>query len=216
MRRNDVSALVGCLLVAGGLALLLPALGIVAVAELFFAALFGLAGATFLAVFIRDRARWWAVIPAGALLGLGLLLALQWFSPALGDTWGGSLFLGALGIAFAAVYLDRRERWWAIIPGGVLLTLAVVAAVDRVAREPVGGSLFFLGLALTFVAVYPGAEPAGPGARRAWALYPAGASAALAVLTLTGATNLFTYVWALGLIAAGLYLGYRALREQRP
>lgn len=44
----------------------------------------------------------------------------------------GPAFLGSIGVGFALVYLADRSHWWAIIPGGVLGTLAAVAAIDEV------------------------------------------------------------------------------------
>ncbi|GEO97445.1 hypothetical protein [Kocuria turfanensis] len=126
--------------------------------------------------------------------------------------WGGSLFLGSIRLGFAAVYLRDHERWWAIIPAGVMLTLAVPAvggASDAGARA--SGALFFAGLALTFVLV--AVLPGGPGRRR-WAWIPAGALAVLAVLVALDATALLSvlnYLWPLALIAGGGLLLWRAL-----
>ena len=37
------------------------------------------------------------------------------------------MFLGTIGLSFWVIYLTRRDFWWAVIPGGALMTLALVA-----------------------------------------------------------------------------------------
>lgn len=198
------------IVVAGGL-LLLEALGALAVGGWIWSALFGVAGVGFAYVFSRSRENWWAAIPAGALLGLAALVAWGEIWSASADEWGGSLFLGALGAGFWAVYLRVRENWWAIIPGGVFLTLALltVAPADD-------GTFFFLGLALTFalLAVLPTDQ-----GRLRWPIIPAGVLGVLGVLVGIGAEGALNYVWPAALVAGGLYLILRALgsgRKPRP
>ena len=151
------------IVVAGGLRLL-EALGALAVGGWIWSALFGVAGVGFAYVFSRSRENWWAAIPAGALLGLAALVAWGEFGLESADAWGGSLFLGALGAGFWAVYLRVRENWWAIIPGGVFFTLALltVAPADD-------ETFFFFGLALTFALL--AVLPTGEGRMR-WPIIP--------------------------------------------
>lgn len=77
-------------------------------------------GLAFLLAYLSDRAtRWWAVIPAGAMLGIAAGSVVQAF----GGSGGGWLFVG-LGLAF--VWLAARgDRPWAIWPAGVLLLLGL-------------------------------------------------------------------------------------------
>ena len=77
-------------------------------------------GLAFLVAYAADRAaRWWAVIPAGALLGIGAGNLVQGF----GGSGGGWLFVG-LGLAFLWL-AARAERPWAIWPAGILLLLGL-------------------------------------------------------------------------------------------
>jgi hypothetical protein len=64
------------------------------------------------------------------------------------------LFIGLL-IPFAAAYLtDRTHNWWALIPGGVMLFLALTTLlVDSAGGEWVG-ALFLFMIALSFFVVY--------------------------------------------------------------
>lgn len=70
-------------------------------------------------VYFSDRERWWAIIPAGVLLTLGIVSVLD--NVGVRET-GGSLFLG-LGLTFilVAILPGGNSRWWALIPGTILL-----------------------------------------------------------------------------------------------
>lgn len=211
MKRETSSIAVGALLVLGGLFFLAANFGLFQNAGQIFAAFaFGVGGAIFLAVFATNTEHnWWAVFPAFALLGIGSLIGLSALFPRLSDTVGGGLFLGALSLSFWIVYLMRPERWWAVIPGGTLLTLAVVALLGSSTLpllEQVSGAVFFFGLAMTFGVVYYLPTPQG---RMTWAVFPATACAVLGLLVMVSAVHFFTYVWPLALIAGGLYLLYR-------
>lgn len=103
-------------------------------------------------------------------------LAIAGITP---DPIGGAAFLSGLGIAFVLVYREDPRRWWAIIPAGALLAMALTAVVEDGARGG-GGAAFLLGLAATFFVL-----TRLPGNPQRWAIYPAAALALLAVLALT-------------------------------
>jgi len=210
MKRLEASFIAGLLLIGAGLLFLLTNLGVIgsAIATLW-ALIFVLCGGAFLRVYTNDHARWWALIPGCTLLGLGVLIGLDQFDLVGAGTWGGALFLGAISLGFWLVYLTGPARWWAIIPGGTLLTLAAIAGLsDRWPGTDLGW-LFFLGLALTFGLVY--LDPTA-GRRRTWALYPAVGLAAMALLVMASLGSTLNILWPIVMILAGLYLGYRALR----
>lgn len=210
----DNRVLWGALLVGLGLLLLLQNLGVMTF--LWSAAwtiLFAAGGVFFLLVFLSNhRENWWAVIPGFALLGIATLIGLETMAPRLESVLGGALFLAQLGVSFWIIYLLDRSRWWAIIPGGVLLTLALVAGLDQSLPGLETGGVFFLGLAATFGLVYlhPGAV-----GRIGWALIPAAILLALGILTsLAAAESLFAYIWPAILIAIGGFMLYKALRPR--
>ena len=93
---------------------------------------------------------------------------------------GGFAFLGSLGLAFALVYREDADQWWAVIPAGALLSLAATALVDGMARGGAGGSVFLFGLASTFFVL-----SRLPRHAQGWAIYPAAVLALLAVVALT-------------------------------
>jgi hypothetical protein len=215
MGNTRVRLAAGILLVAAGVLVLLQNFGILRSGlSLLWSLCFLAAGAIFTFVFLNDRKNWWAVIPGFTLLGIGALILLAWALPATGGRWGGSLFLGALGASFWVIYANRRDQWWPIIPGGVLLTLALVAALDA-GVGVVGfdtGSLFFLGLAGTFFLVYLLSQPG----KMTWALYPAGVLAAMGVVIAFASSSLARFLGPLALLVAGGYLVYRAMARPKP
>ena len=210
MRKLDTRLVFGLLLVAAGVFYLLQTLGLIVLGPLVWAISAGLAGLVFLVIAARDRAQWWAWIPSLTLLGLAGLEGLQYAAPTAADQWGGSIFLGAIGLSFWIVYLVDRAHWWAIIPGGVLVTLAVVAALDK-AADGVSGGAFFLGLGLTFLLVAFAPNPHG---RMRWGFIPAAVMLVFGVLLIVGFTDALRFAAPAGLILAGGFLLLRAFRPR--
>jgi hypothetical protein len=200
----------GILLVLAGLVLLLNNFGIIQLNwEMLVGPLFGIGGLVFLAVYLLDRDNWWALIPGFVLIGLGIIFFMGQNLESMAEELGGAVFLGLLGLAFLLIYITHRENWWAIIPGGVLVTLAGVTLIPE--DSVLMGGAFFLGLAVTFGLVYILPSPSG---RMKWALYPAGILLILGILVMLGATNLLNYVWPLALLIAGAYVIYLAVRKK--
>lgn len=211
MKRIESSIVLGMVLIGVGVLFLLQNMGVIgAIAGLVWAVFFAAGGGAFLLTFATAPARWWALIPGFTLLGLGALVALGELAPPLGEAWGGGLFLGGIGLGFCAVYLTGRERWWALIPGGVLLTLALVASLSAAMPGRDLGWLFFLGLGLTFgiVAVVP-----TPRGRMSWALFPSGVLLAMALLGMAFTGEAVGIFWPVVMIVAGLFLAFRSLRN---
>lgn len=210
MRRQDTRRLAGWLLVFLGALLLVQNLGLFGpFRDLVWTTLFIVGGAAFLGVAVRDEGRWWAFIPGCALLALGVVAALETLVPPFTRQWGGTLFLVGFSFGFWLLYLLRRH-WWALIPGGALATLGVIAGVDPLVSDEVAGSILFFGFAATFalVALLPPAEP-----RRTWALIPMAATALLGTLALTSTMPLFAIFWPLVLVLGGLVVLYQAMRR---
>lgn len=90
---------------------------------------------------------------------------------------GAGLLTGLVGLAFLGFYAVNRERWWALIPGVVLLTMGGVIIVARYGDSDLAGVMTLGGVGLAFVAVLL----ARPGAW--WALIPAGVMFSLAGVT---------------------------------
>lgn len=212
MKRLDITSLIGISLLGIGALLLLQNLGLFRFAwDLIWGLAFAVGGVVFLLVYSRNREQWWALIPGFTLLGIGALVALDGILPGGTGNWGGALVLGAIGLAFCALYFTRRDFWWALIPAGALLTLALVAGASEFAHGDLSASLFFFGLAITFGLVYLLPTPEG---RMDWALIPAAVLLLLALILLGAQTNLLGYIGPGLLLVAGLYLIFRTIRRR--
>ncbi|MBS3752994.1 MAG: hypothetical protein KGY46_06340 [Anaerolineales bacterium] len=167
------------------------------------------AGIAFLWTFARSEQGWWAAIPGLALLGLAFASAEEAVGIFPAFEAGGSVFLGTLGLSFWLIYARRQDFWWAIIPGGVLLTLAVVSGLDEFGLD-YGGGVFFLGLGSTFIflALLP-----SRGADTRWSFIPA---AVLLIFGLTQMSKLGEQIlsyWPVVLILVGGYILIQAWRK---
>jgi hypothetical protein len=212
MKRRDPALIVGSLAILLGLLLLAQNLGLFGpLHAIIWAAAFGAGGSTLIVAAVRSPSRWWALIPGMGLVSIATLITLDTFAPAFSGRWGGAVFLGGLSGGFWGVYLVSPSRWWALIPGGAVASLAAVAALEQSGvAEPVVGAALFFGVALTFGLVY---LVRGATRHSAWALIVAGVALLLGVGTISPALRPPGGVWPALLIVGGLVLLVRALRR---
>lgn len=212
MKWLESRVLWGLLLILGGVFFLLENLGILELGGIFWALLLGLAGIFFISVFVQNRGNWWALIPGMTLLSVATLITLDRIAPRLGEVVGGSIVLGGIGLSFLLIYLVDRTNWWAIIPMGVMLTLAAVASLDQISGLGIEtGGVFFLGLGATFalVALLP-----APGGSNRWAWIPAAVLGLMGLLLVAAAGEMINYLWPVALILIGGYLILLTLRPR--
>jgi len=97
--------------------------------------------------------QWGWLFPAGVFGGLAVTIALA-INDVDSAAVGSPLFFGLL-IPFGVAYLkDRARNWWALIPGSMMLFLALTTLmVDSIGGEWVG-SLFLFLIGLSFLVVY--------------------------------------------------------------
>jgi hypothetical protein len=210
----------GILLIIAGVVFLLQNMGIfVNIGELMGMGLFAAGGLLFLYLFLTDLpGRWWAAIPGATLLGLAGTIFFDNYAPRFLDGLGGPLFLASIGFGFVLVYLADLTKWWAIIPAGVLSTLAVVAGFDELNLRGIDtGSLFFLGLGGTFLllALLTGQR----GERQTWAFIPAAVLLVMGVLIGTPRLGRIWFgyldnLWPVALIVIGLFWVLRNLTHR--
>ncbi len=216
-------------------------------------------GLPFVVVFFFDRLKnWWALIPAGVMafltlvvlfvdrvpgewIGSGFLFILAvtfflvywsrrvtWaaivayvlfvlcFMPLMATTshaeFSGIIVLLAIGLPFLWVYFRYPERWWAIIPAGILLTLGIVTAVVLLPGIPahegdnrLASALTFAGGAITFAVVWLRHQ-------KRWAMIVA-ALAAVAAISSIFVTKA-ELIGPVFVILAGAALLFRALRSK--
>ena len=212
LRKIDARYLFGGLLIVLGGLFLLQELNVISsewsIWGLLWAFLFAVGGLIFLYSYLTDRSQWWPLIPGVALLGLSALIFLEEFFDI--GNWGGAIFLGALGLGFIFIYLFHRQNWWAIIPGGVLITLAFVAGLEDFVGGDSGGGILFLGMGLTFLIL--GIIPTTEG-RMKWAFIPAIVLLLMGLLLTPPLSEYFMYIWPVALILLGLYFILRNLRR---
>lgn len=198
------------LILAGGL-FMLQSLNILPGGSLFVAAAFAVGGVLFVSVFIGNREHWWALIPGMVLLSLAATVGASVLLPESAGEWTGAIFLGGMGLGFWLVFLVTPQNWWAIIPGGVLFTLAAVSGLDAYFENRLEtGGVFFLGLGVTFalVGILPGRR-----VEMRWAYIPAFVLTVMGLLIMASAASLINYVWPAVLIVAGGFLLLRAFRR---
>ena len=214
--KRMLPTILGAILILGGLLLLFGNLGLFEVGAFLWAILLAGAGVFFVLLYFQDRRQWWAWIPGTTLLSVGLLLALEGLMP--GDTGelGGVIVTGGIGLGFLIVYLTTRQNWWAIIPGGALLSIAAMLFIQEIlpfGNEEMGLGVFFFGLGLTFLGLSRVQTEKGP---MKWPLIPGGILLGIGILVILfgSAADLFPYIGALALIAVGVIILWRALRHR--
>lgn len=171
-------------------------------------------GLPFLVVFIVNRQNWWALIPAWSLLVIGLIVLLS--NLVVGE-WIAVLVLMGIALPFFLVFFWNRAQWWALLPAGILTSSAVTVFLAGLLGDQEGlfskpgvlTSITFLGIALTFLALWTqrAAQPT------AWAIFAAGISAAVALISLLfGASEI---AFPVTIIAIGLLVLYFALKPKK-
>lgn len=202
----------GLLLVIGGTLLLLDTFGVIKAGDLFWTVVSALAGLLFLSAYGTNHDRWWALIPGIIFLAIAALIGLSSFVPGFSETnLGGTIILGGIGLSFLTVYLAERRNWWAIIPAGIMATLAIIALLDTNTSSGVSGGIFFLGLGITFALV--AVLPTSVGQMR-WAWIPAGILALIGLLILIAAESIINYIWPSAIILVGIWLIFRSIRRR--
>ncbi len=201
----------GLILVIGGLLLLLDTFGVIHAGSVFWLVVTAFIGLLFLSLYLTQREHWWALIPGTILITIAVIIGLDQFVPNFNNHgYQGTIILGGIGLSFLFVYLADRSNWWAMIPAGIMATIAIVAAPPVSSTALAGGGIFFLGLGTTFalVAILP--NNMGP---MRWAWIPAGILGVIGILILVSAQNLINYVWPIALMLVGVLLIIRAFRR---
>ena len=87
---------------------------------------------------LKRTERWWAVIPGGFMLVIGLVVGLSGSVERM-ETLAAILFVGMGTVFFLLHWLDgQRRRWWALVPGSVLLFFGLfVLTLDTMSENVV-------------------------------------------------------------------------------
>jgi hypothetical protein len=86
---------------------------------------------------------------------------------------------GLLGLIFLATFIADRRQWWALIPGCILLGVALLLVNEQNELIPAqqAGALFLLSIGLPFLLIYLADR------RMWWALIPGGVLTVIALIT---------------------------------
>lgn len=116
--------------------------------------LFGAASLIFFVIYAMSGVRNWGwLFPALGTAAIAVIIVLAetgWDGPFLG-----SLFLWAASVPFWVAFLaNRRENWWALIPGWATAVLGAIVLLSNVLAGELIGALVMLSIGLPFFVVY--------------------------------------------------------------
>ena len=211
MKRVNWALIARIGLIAIGALSLLGELGVASIPGLAIPVLFGLTALAFLCVYFTMQVAWWTAFLAGGLLGVAAMMGWGVVSPDQVGTVAPALFTAAPAVAFWALYLKDRDKWWAIVAGCVLLTLALRTGLSPVLGDSLGiEGVLFLGLGVTFLALYFVRLAQD---RLQWALVAAGVLLLLGLILLLNPDGLLADWAPAAVLALGLYLVSRMLQN---
>jgi hypothetical protein len=218
-RQTHLLAWAGALIVAG-IVLLLFNFDVLAryepTAQYIVAGVLGAGGLVALGSYFWRRDQWWRLMPGWTLIALAVMVLLS-ANDAVERAYIAAVLFVGLTIAFAHIYLvNRADHWWAIIPGGFMLVLAVVISLSvNISRLETLGAILFVGMGLVFGLVYLLA-----GKRRHWwALIPASVLILFGLLTYSVENTVQSALlkwWPAFLIVIGAGLAFFAVRRPAP
>jgi hypothetical protein len=113
----------------------------------------------FLAVFLRDRSKWGALIPAYVLLAVGVMVGLIG-ARVLSDLLVPAYVMFAIAIPFFVVYTRNPKEWWPLIPAGIMAVIGLSFLIAEAAVQYIGPVVMILAGAWILVRMFTRGEPA--------------------------------------------------------
>ena len=165
----------------------------------------------FFVVFLANRKNWWALIPAYVLSVIGLIVLVAGESE---QDWIATVVMFLIAFPFFVVYLRNAENWWALIPAGVLTSIGIgiipvfLGASDEVLERLVG-AIILAGIAVTFALLWRRKKELDTD----WAKFPAVGCGLAALLVLIFSVRI-EFLWAVALIALGIWIIYRGQKPK--
>lgn len=157
-------------------------------------------GLPFLVVFLRDRSRWWALIPAFIMLALAVIIPLDEYG-AVPESFVGTVILVAIALPFLVIFLRDRSRWWALIPAYSLLAIGIMIPLTETGVL----SDFLVPAYIMFVIAIPFFVVFARDPKQWWPLIPGGIMALMGVAFLIVEAAV-EYVAPVVLIIAGVWI----------
>jgi len=140
------------------------------------------------------------------ILGLGFLaenldLLGDWNAPV------GSLVLGAISLMFLAIFVGDREQWWALIPGLVMLGVAVAVffAEQDLIADHVVATIILAGVGLPFLLIFIMDRS------HWWALIPGMTMSGIAAAVFFEGAGAISDEAVGGLVVGGIALGFLSI-----
>ncbi len=112
----------------------------------------------FLYVFLRNRAHWWALIPAYVLLAIGVMVGLI-EGGILNDLLIPAYVMFAIAIPFFGVYARNTQHWWALIPGGIMAAIGLSFLIAEAAAQYVAPAVLLIAGVWILVRMFVRREP---------------------------------------------------------
>ncbi len=161
----------------------------------------------FIVVYLRDRAQWWALIPAYVMIAVAAMLLLS-ETALLRDAFQATFVLTAIALPFLVVYLRDRTKWWALIPAYVLLSIGVMILLEElgVLSDFLVPAYVMFVIAIPFFVVYI-RNP-----KHWWPLIPGGIMAAIGLSFLM--VEAFQYVFPALVILVGFWILIRSFTRK--
>jgi hypothetical protein len=107
----------------------------------------------FFAVYWRDRALWWALIPAYVMLAVAVMVGLIGLG-VLDDMLIPAYVLLVIALPFFVVYYRDRRNWWALIPGGILAVIGLAFLIAAAAVAYIGALVLIVISAVLLLRVF--------------------------------------------------------------
>ena len=95
----------------------------------------------FLVVFLRNRKKWWALIPAYTLTAIALLVALE-TGRLIHEELVVAYVMFAIALPFFFAFVWNRRQWWALIPAAIMTIIGVAFLIAG------GAGAWIIGIAL--------------------------------------------------------------------
>jgi len=215
MKSRHQHVAIGALIILIGLLILLHNIRVLYLSEqLFWGVGLIILGGIFLRVYNRKSPQK-SIMFLGILfliIGLFILLDTLFYFP--GDLIG-TFFLWIGGTIFISSYAHNNHRWWTLIPGGVLLILGIIVALNafHLLMGDILWFIFLLGTSLIFWYLFLIKDEIN---KLNWALYPAFLLTIFAFFTLSfiWESRLSDVLFPISIIFCGVYLLIINIRQK--
>jgi hypothetical protein len=131
----------------------------------------------FASYFLSGITHWGWLFPATISGGIAVIIWLA--TNGFDGPYLGTLILGCVSLPFWVAFLvDRKDNWWALIPGWVTAMIAAITLLSEIISGELMASFILFGVALPFFVVY------ALNRTHWWALIPGGIVASVGLMLL--------------------------------